>query len=79
MSAPDVETPTWAREAIDGLDRVKAAARGQLTHAEYDLLAAADLLLRARFGETTIDDAQDIARDLAKAVARELDAEQARS
>lgn len=71
-------TPAWARETIDNLDRMQAAAREHLTRVEYDLLITADLLLRARFGETTMDDAPDVARDMLAAALRTLDAEAAR-
>jgi hypothetical protein len=71
----DNNTPTWARETIDNLDRMKAAAREHLTRVEYDLIITADLLLRARFGETTMDDSHDVARDMLRAALRTLDAE----
>lgn len=71
----DNATPAWARETIDNLDAVLAAARAHLTRVEYDLFVTADLLLRARFGETTMDDSHDVARDMLTATLRNLDAE----
>lgn len=66
------------RAAIDALTHARAVCHEHLTPAEYDLLAAVDMLLRSRHGEA-IEGAAEVARVLAEMGARALDAEAARS
>lgn len=65
--------------AIEGLGRLLARGGNQFTDAEVDLLEAASILLRSRFGQTTLPNPRGVVRSLVKAALDAMDAEDRRT
>jgi hypothetical protein len=72
---PTPEVPEWAREVLDAFAGLSYESHGHLTKAEEDLLGASWLLLRARFGRTSIPDPQRVAGLMVRDALAALDAE----